>query len=387
MDFWELQERIERWEDLHTEFKEWPISTNDLAESLVAFANTDGGQLILGVADDRRIVGVDDTDAVMQRVDQVAYHNSRPPLTIVQETVRADDGSVVVVVNVPKGDRRPYQTNRDLFYVRTTSGRRRASRQELLRLFQAIENLFYDETTVLRATLSDLDVQAFERFLQTFYQRSLQQFDVGYEHLLLNLRLVKEREGQMHPTVAGILFFGRDPQRFLPHAHVVAARISGEDLGSPPSDAKRLEGTLPSILDDAVRFLRLHLRTPHRIRGFEPEAYPELPEEALRETVVNALAHRDYTVAAPVRLLIFDGQVDLRTPGGLPNTVTVEAMKLGATHVLRNPAIYTLFSRLGMVTGIGSGVYRTIQLVREAIGREPEIHVEANELVVSLPRR
>jgi ATP-dependent DNA helicase RecG len=77
----------------------------------------------------------------------------------------------------------------------------------------------------------------------------------------------------------------------------------------------------------------------------------------------------------------------VRTPGGLPNTVTIEAMKLGAAHVLRNPMIYTLFSRFGFVTDIGSGVYRTIQLVRQAVGREPNIYPEANELVVALPRR
>ena len=86
-------------------------------------------------------------------------------------------------------------------------------------------------------------------------------------------------------------------------------------------------------------------------------------------------------------MLIYDRRVEVRTPGGLPNTVTVEAMKLGAAHVLRNPTVYTLFSRLGLVDAQpGSGVYRTIQLVKAATGQEPEIAVEGNELVVSLPR-
>lgn len=386
MELAQLEERVQRGEDLHTEFKRWPLPTDDLANSLISFANTDGGQLILGVADDGRILGVDDPASVMQQIDQIAYNNCRPPLTVIQETVRVGDGAIVIVVNVPKGDQRPYQTNKDLFYIRTTSGRRRASRQELLRLFQAAESLFYDETIVLPATLPDLDSRAFETFLQVAYHRALAEFDVSYERLLLNWRLVREREGQLHPTVAGLLFFGREPQRFLPQSHVVAARIPGQDLAQPPSDAKQLAGPLPTILEDAARFLRLHLPVPHRIQGFAPEAHPELPEAALRETIVNALAHRDYTVAAPVRIFIFDDRVEVRTPGGLPNTVTIEAMKLGAAHVLRNPAIYTLFSRMGLVTGIGSGVYRTIQWVREAVGQEPEIYLAGNELVVSLPR-
>ncbi len=385
MNLAELHERIQRGEDLHTEFKAWPIHTDDLANSLIAFANTDGGQLILGIADDGRILGVDDLAGAMRQIDQVAYNNCRPPLTVIQETVRTD-GVTLIVVNVPKGDQRPYQTNKDLFYIRTTSGRRQASRQELLRLFQAAESLFYDETVVLPAALRDLDSRAFEVFLQAAYHRSLDEFDVSYEQLLLNWRLIRRREGQLHPTVAGLLFFGRDPQRFLPQSHVAAARIPGRDLAAAPSDAKQLDGPLPAILEDAVRFLRLHLPVSHRIEGFAPESHPELPEAALREAVVNALAHRDYTVAASVRILVFDDRVEVRTPGGLPNTVTIEAMKLGAAHVLRNPTVYTLFSRLGLVTGIGSGVYRTIQWVREATGREPEIRLEGNEVVVSLPR-
>lgn len=386
MDRLELQRRIGKWEDLHTEFKERPVHPDALAATLVAFANTDGGQLILGVAENRRIVGVDEPDAAMQKVDQVSLHNCEPPLTVVQETVREGD-AIVVVVNVPKGDQRPYRTNKGVHYIRTTSGRRRASRQELLRLFQAAESLFYDETLVLPASLSDLDSWAFERFLQTAYHRSLDEFGIGYEQLLLNRRLVRKREEGLYPTVAGLLFFGREPQRFLPQSHVAAARFTGNDLAASLLDVKQIDGPLPSVLDDAVRFLRLHLRIAHHVRGFEPEVYPELPEEALREVLVNALAHRDYTVTAPVRLFVFDDRVEIRTPGRLPNTVTIEEMKLGGAHVLRNPTIYTLFSQLGMVTGVGIGVYRTIQWVRESTGKEPDIYLEGNELVVSLPRR
>jgi ATP-dependent DNA helicase RecG len=86
----------------------------------------------------------------MQHVDQVACNNCEPPLTVIQETVKSAASAVVVVINVPKGDQRPYRTSRGVYYVRTTSGRRQASRQELLRLFQAAESLFYDETVVLR---------------------------------------------------------------------------------------------------------------------------------------------------------------------------------------------------------------------------------------------
>lgn len=382
MDSFELQQRIAEGENIHTEFKEGPIHPDDLAAALVAFANTDGGQLIFGVTDDRRLVGVPDPDALMRQVDQVAYQNCEPPLTVVQETVPTEAGTVVVI-NVPKGDLRPYRTRRGDFFVRTTSGRRRASRQELLRLFQAVESLFYEETLVLRASIGDLDSQAFTRFRQ----RLGVDLQVDDRQLLLNWHLLREYEGSPFPTVAALLLFGREPQGFLPHAYITAARIPGTDSAAAPSDAKRIEGTLFSMLEDAVRFLRIHLQVPHRIQGFEPEAHPELPEGALRETLVNALVHRDYTISAPVRLFVFDDRVEVHNPGGFPNTVTLDMVKSGLAHVLRNPLIYTSFYRAGLVTDTGSGIRRTILLVKKATGMEPDIREEGSELVVSLPRR
>ena len=176
MNLNELHNRIERWEDLRTEFKEWPVHSDDLAATLTAFANTDGGQLILGVAKDRRIVGVADADRAMQSLDSIAYQSCEPPLTIVQETIQADDGAIVVVVNVPKGAQRPYRTNRGVYYTRTSSGRRQTSRQELLRLFQATESMFYDETPVLRAGVDDIDFTSFARFIERYYSQRPEDF-------------------------------------------------------------------------------------------------------------------------------------------------------------------------------------------------------------------
>ncbi|GIX46080.1 MAG: ATP-dependent DNA helicase [Candidatus Tectimicrobiota bacterium] len=382
MDELELLGRIRRGEDLHTEFKQEEVHSDDIAAALVAFANTDGGMILFGVANDGRIVGVSDPDRLMQRVDQIAYQNCEPPLTVVQETVQTHEGTVVVV-HVPKGDQRPYRTHRGDYFIRTTTGRRRASRQELLRLFQAVESLFYEETLLLRAGLEDLDVAAFVQFCA----RILGETEAEPHTLLLNWGLVKEREGRKCPTVAALLLFGREPQKYLPYAYLTAARIPGRDVSGEPSDRKRMDGPLFQMLEETARFLNIHLRTAHRIRGFEPEIYPELPEKALREFVVNALVHRDYTVHAPIRLFILDDRVEVRSPGLLPNTVTVEMIRHGLAHVLRNPLLYAFFLRAGFVTDTGNGFRRAMLLVREAVGREPIIREEGNETVVVIPRK
>jgi ATP-dependent DNA helicase RecG len=379
MDGDELRRRVERWEDLHTEFKRWPVHPDDLAASLVAFANTDGGQLILGVGENREAVGVGDPDRVAREVDNVAANNCESPITVIQETVPLEDGRVVLVVRVPKGDLRPYRTNRGVYYVRTSSGRRQASREELLRLFQATESLYYDETPLLRLALQDLDLAAFDAYLEETGQAHLMS---DREVLLANWMLVAKG----HPTVAGLLLFGRKPQQHLPYAQINAARFPGTDSSHDPSDRKDLTGRLLEVIDQAERFLDLHLWTPHEIRGFAPERRPELPKEALREALVNAVAHRDYTIRGPIRLFVFDDRIEIHTPGKPPNGVDAEAMRAGA-HVVRNPWIYARLSDAGLVTRAGTGIRRMIRLVREATGRDVGIEVRDFAVLVTLPRK
>jgi ATP-dependent DNA helicase RecG len=203
--------------------------------------------------------------------------------------------------------------------------------------------------------------------------------------LLRNWRLVREVRGENHLTIAGLLFLARDPQDLLPHAYMSALRIPGTEIANEPIDQKRLEGRLTDMLRDAMRFVDLHLLRRHRIQGLEPEVRAEMPAEILREALVNACAHRDYTLAAPVRVVVFDDRVEVRTPGQLPNSVTLEALRFGV-HVLRNPTIYNLLLKVGLVTDAGSGIPRMIRLLREAIGREPEFSLRGNEFIVTLPR-
>ena len=157
------------------------------------------------------------------------------------------------------------------------------------------------------------------------------------------------------------------------------------DIATPPIDQKRIEGRLFDLLSDALRFLDFHLMRRHRIRGLEPEVVLEFPVACLRETLVNAIAHRDYTTAGPVRLLVFDDRVEVRTPGGLPNSVRLDQLPAGV-HVLRNPTVYNLLLKRGLVTDAGSGIPRMIRLLREKTGHDPDLRIEGNEFVVALTR-
>ncbi len=381
----ELLIRIERGENLHTEFKERLIPADDLAASIVAFANTDGGEICFGVDDRGDIVGIDDLDQTSRAVDNVAYNNCQPPVTVIQETIQTDDQKTVLIVHIPKGQQRPYRTNRGVYYIRTSSGRRQASREELLRLFQAVESIYYDETAIITGGFADLDDNAIDELVSTAQNQGVDISTIAKERLLINWMLLREVRGMLHPTLAGVLFLARNPQQFVPYGYISALRIPGIDISIEPQDQKRIEGRIISQLEDTLRFLKIHLRQAHEIKELEPEVHFELPVEALREALVNSLAHRDYTISGPVRVIIFDNRVEIRTPGELPNTVTIEALKYGV-HVLRNPTIYNMFLRLGLVTDAGSGIPRMIRLIRDSIGQEPIFRIEGNEFIVDIPR-
>lgn len=372
----ELRERILRWEDPHTDFKQVVDSREELAKDLVCFANSDGGQIVVGVAKDRTVTGVEDPDALMLLVDDVAFQRCRPPLTVVPEIVRLD-GMSVVVLNVAKGDQRPYATKSGQYYVRGGARCRQASREELLRLFQASKSLFYDELALRALDLTDLDLDAVSRHLA----------DMGLEDaddpttLLRNWRLY---DGE-HPTVAGVVLFGRNPQDALEASKVVAGAVAGEDIGDDFVDRTDLRGGLFALVQQAEAFLQLHLRTGHEITGFEPERRPEIPMAALREAVVNALVHRDYSIPGPCRIFVLTDRVEVRSPGRPPNTVDADAMRAGI-HVPRNPHIYSRVVEAELATRAGTGIRRIARLLRDHGGRELGITISDAEVVLTLPR-
>ncbi len=378
----EIKELIARGEGYHLEFKEENGSNEDFAKTLVCFANTDGGKILVGVDGHGIVKGISDSDRIMLRIDDIAINRCEPPVTILQETALVDD-KPILIVNVPKGTQRPYKTQSGMYYVRSSNRCRQASREELLRIFQASQSIYYDELPVSRSGISDLDINQFKIFLKYSLNVSVNN-DEELKNYLVNFHLTAIDNT---PTVTGILFFGVAPQKFLPEARIICAFIDGNDLSIPPDDKKEITGTISQILDDTERFLRIYLKEKHEIKGFEPETKFEIPLEALREAVFNAIAHRDYTINAPVRIIIFSDRIEVHSPGKLPNTVTIASIKVGGAHVLRNPSIYNILVKMGKVTDLGSGVRRIIKLIQEHIKKDVDFKETDGEFLLVIPRK
>jgi ATP-dependent DNA helicase RecG len=227
-------------------------------------------------------------------------------------------------------------------------------------------------------TIDDLDLEAVERYLAYRAERSRNRRRLGEAvDLLPGLKAVAKEPvtGQLRPTNAGILMFGLDPQLPLPQSEVVCIKYA-DPLGVRRYiDRKNFRGTLPELIDQASGFLRQYIRVGATIRGFYREDEPEYPYEALREAVVNAIVHRDYSRSGEtVRVFMFPDRVEVRSPGALPLELTIDdIVTLRATSVPRNEILAGFLRDIpGYMERVGSGIRFMVTQMREMSLPDPE---------------
>ena len=257
--------------------------------------------------------------------------------------------------------------------------------RELIRIAQSAGELHYDESPVRGAELSSLARYAFDEYYQRQFgaplEDGLHQSGMSLEGLLRNMRLLDDLDGVPTLTVAAVLVFGVDPQRFLPQSRISAVAFDGPDEDSAVLDRKEITGRLPQVVEDARVFLRRNVRVAAQELGFERRDFHQYNLNALGEAVVNAVAHRDYSLSgSQIRIFGFSDRIEVRSPGRLPNSVTLDNIKLGV-HAERNRRIAALMAHLGLMSAIGTGVPRLIiRLSRQLTEREPEYSLVGEEL-------
>ena len=380
----ELSEIIKKGEDSFTEFKEEMTHQDKLAASIVAFANTEGGNLIIGVANDGEILGVTDLDKEMQRIDNICTNNCEPTVYATIEKLIIDDKKILIV-KIPKGPQRPYRTNRGIHYIRTASGKRIASPGELRLIHQASGAIYYDEMPVPNTSLENIDIGYYEEFLKKSLGGGIEDFGIKTDDLLKNMKILTLYEGDMVTTTGGLLFFGKHPEYHLPYCKVTIVRFPGNDIGET-FEKKDIEGRIIDQIGRTEIVLKDYLRSETKIEGFKKEEPRyEIPIESLKEAVINAIAHRNYQLPSQIRIFIFDNRIEIKSPGKLPNTVTVENIKFGFP-LHRNPLIVSLLAKEHRMTEIGTGIPRMIRLLKEHTGREPDFEERDQEFIVGIWR-
>jgi ATP-dependent DNA helicase RecG len=381
----ELAQRLRLGEDSRTEFKSVVrsghlLDADALAKTIVAFANSGGGQVFVGVDDDGAASGigtVQQADALMRQVTQTCRDKIHPPISC-SLIKSAAESRAVLVVDVPGfGPDRPYRAG-NVYYVREANRNREAARDELIRLLESIDYHF-DEDPIAGATTEALDMNAAREFLATTYQPGLDE-----RQLLPYLRALKcLAPGADVPTVSGMLFFGREPQQWMRDALISAVRVPGIQASLEVADRQLIGGRLAQQIDGARAFLDRHRRRPQRVEGWERREHG-IPDEVLREAVLNALTHRDYRASAQVGVIVYDDRVEIVNPGGLLNRLTLDSIRLGGISQRRNPVVASLLARMHRRENLGFGVPEMYRLMRERGLPEPEISVTGGHFRVVL---
>lgn len=399
-----VEQRLKLGEDSRTEFKSvarsgFLLNADDAAKTIAGLANSGGGDLFVGVEDDGQVTGagsIQQVDALMRQTAQVCRDGIAPAIVCTQTKVEVA-GRVVLVVRVPGfGPDRPYLVA-GRAYIRDANRSRAATNAELVRLLEGV-NYHFDEQPVEGAAYKDIDghfVDIDGDFVRGFLVDAYPHAGAG-EQPERYLRALKCLTDEGFPTVAGILMFGRDPQRWLPDARITAVRVPGTEMKLDFSDRQEIAGRLTAQIDGARAFLDRHARDSLRVEGWErkpgtaaPDALKDesLPSTALSEAILNAVTHRDYRAASQVRLLVFDDRIEVINPGMLLNKLTLDSIRLGGISQRRNPAVAALLARANRRENLGFGIPEMLRQMRERGLPEPEMDLSGGHFRVVLRAR
>ena len=397
----EIMRRLRLGEDSAWEFKQVEFSGDrptsprreDWANEIAAFANASGGALLCGVSDDGDVQGmsrqqITNLDTLLVEICTDAI---KPPVRISTYHRELADGKPVLLVEVPPGDSLHEAPGGS--YIRVGASKRRMTSDERLRLAQRRGQTrfrWFDEQPVPGTGFRTLDEELWKPLLSA-------EGAADPESALAKLALLAPDDtGGTRATVSGLLLCSRKPEQWLPNAAITATRYRGRDRASGQVDAQDITGSLSRQVADAITFAIRNMQVAARKVPARLDL-PQYSEKALFEALVNAVAHRDYSMrGSRIRLSMFSDRLEIQSPGSLPNSLTVESM--ATRQATRNQTLTSLLGRLP-VEGIrgsedrlffmerrGDGVSIIQRTTRELCGRLPEYRlIDDSELCLTIP--
>ena len=397
----ELTDLLLGGENSIVEFKRSDVQSHDLAKDLVAFLNVAGGAVLLGVEDDGSVSGVAG-DRLEKWIRELCRTKIEPQVVPLLSWIRdVEPGRDVLAVRVTQGPDTPYSlihNGQRTYYLRLGAASRKASGEEMESLYPAAERLRYGMMPVPGAAFDALDLRPLRHYLIHVLEMDAPARDAlcGWETLLCARDLMAESAGTCVATVNGLLLFGNHPRRYLPQSGIRAVCYPGVESGRATRADEYLHGAMvPStnvaaakelgLVEQACDFVRRNASSAAHPDGARRIDGREYPESVVREALMNALVHRDFSVAgACVTLVLYADRLEIQSPGRLPGTMTVDKVKAGSRHA-RNQTLYYVMRdchpadirKRGMRNGIIRGM-------RDHNGTEPDLIEEERSFTVRL---
>jgi ATP-dependent DNA helicase RecG len=380
----DISKQIKAGEVSGVQFKERILDKYDIACELVAFSNSHGGKLVVGIKDKTgktNALSYSEVQETTNLLSDIASENVVPSILIKIDTVEVEDGNLVVAT-VKEGLNKPYHDNKGIVWVKNGADKRKVfDNAELAEMMTDCGSFAPDEAGVRDATVNDLDATTIKQFLGNRFDRVLEKKGLtgdafneasldmicsaiakGHdcEKILRNLRFIRP-DGTL--TVAAMLLFGKYTQRWLPMMTAKCICFAGNSVGSKVfrdkvNDAD-MEGNLLHQYDTIMDFFTRNLHNVQVGDEFNSMGKLEIPYTSLVEFTVNSLVHRSLNMKAPVRIFIFDNRVEIHSPGALPNGLTIDDIKAG-TSMPRNMFLFNNAIYLLPYTGVGSGITRAL---------------------------
>jgi len=357
-----------------------------LAATFVAMANTSGGTVLLGISPrSGQIQGISNERNTHDRIFQAALL-AEPPLVLPLPVLQNIDESQVLWITIPAG--LPYVYSMEGRYLWREGSRNTPINARSLRQLLLERGAVQFETQIPPGvTMDDLDMDQVSAYVESLHL--LVSDGAGLEadlasEVLLQRGCLRRENGKLHPTYAALLLFGSHPQRWLPAATILSARFSGVTFGDQ-FIKQNINGSLPEQLHQAELFVRDNLRSVVRLLGLKHQETLEYPFEAVRELLVNAVAHRDYNLQGDcIHLNIFSDRLEVTSPGELPGPVTLK--NLLDARFSRNAVIVQVLADLGFVERLGYGLERVVNLMGENGLQLPRFEEHAGTFRVTLFR-
>ena len=399
----EIKKIIAKGETSQIEFKSEREKNVDFIKEITAFANGAGGYLIVGVEDNGEISGITNPSKFEEKIYNICSDSTRP-VSIPELWQYKINGKDVFCFFISAGFSKPYailQRNKERYYIRRGTRTQEASRDELLRLFQTSGHVHYEINPIIKGGFDDLDLLRINGF---FNYNPINSIDIsGWEKkkiltFLRNKEILVEFQGNVHPTVAGALLFAQEPSLLLGYSGITITkyghttrdydyldfRLDKPIMSSFSEHGENRKNGLIDLVLDRVKSILLE-KSKSSLEGAKRVIEYPYPDESIREAIVNAIAHRDYTISGvDIRVDIYPDRIEIESPGCLPNMVSIDSIRVGAKYY-RNQILVQYLKEAGFMDLHSLGIpIKILKLCTEYTGKEPGLEDLENSFKVTL---
>ena len=356
---------ISKEESDNLEFKSSLSESKKIIQTISAFANATGGNIIIGISPDKKIFDLQIGKATMENLANEIKENTDPK-QFPEIKIKKIDNKKTIIIKVEESQSKPIFAF-NIAYKRVGRTNQKISSEEIRKMAKETEKIYWDEQICKEASADDIDKKKITWYLeQRENARNIsKKIKIPTNKLLQNIKALKGTK----PTNAGILFFGKFPQKFFPNARLRLVKFKGTKITHPTLDTVDCEGTIWEMINMTEDFIRKNIKllSERTEKSFRRETKFEYPIKALREAIINALIHRDYLETADVRVFIFDDRFEIISPGTFPSGISPK----NPMHKPVNKTLCQLIYDIGFIEKYGSGIYMIRELSKKWGNKKP----------------